>query len=372
MSKRGNAEGSIYRRKDGRWVAAYTSKDGKRKALYGKTRQEVGRKLTLALKAREDGLPAPSDRILLGKFLDEWLKICKPTVRYSTWRRYEQLMRTHVKLILGKVPLTRLEPHHLQRLYSAKLNAGLSPSTVAHMHRVIHRAIEQAMRWGYVVRNVVSMVSPPKPSKGKMAILSVEQSKKLLDTARGTRLEALYVLALTTGMRQGEILALHWQNIDLDQGRLEIKYTLSWTPEGAVFSEPKTRGSKRRIELSQKAIESFKQHKANQAKERLKLGEAWENNNLVFPNEVGKPIHPGNLQRRSFKPLLEKADLPNIRFHDLRHTCASHLLSQNIHPKVVSELLGHSSITITLDTYSHVIPAMQKEAVKAMEGLLGS
>ena len=173
-------------------------------------------------------------------------------------------------------------------------------------------------------------------------------------------------------MRRGELLGLEWKNIDLENNRLEVHHTLVVTSEGERLEEPKTPHSRRRIELTQKAVESLRLHRANQAKQRLSLGEIWKDNDLVFPNEIGRPMNPSNLINRSFKPLLKNANVPKIRFHDLRHSCATQLLSQNVHPKIVSEMLGHASITITLDTYSHVIPDMQKEAVKTMERIFGS
>lgn len=205
-----------------------------------------------------------------------------------------------------------------------------------------------------------------------MLTLSIEESKKLLRAAKGNRFEALYYLALSTGMRQGELLGLRWRDIDLNERRLVVKHALVVSAEGGMLADPKTPGSRRRIELTNQAVEVLKRHKAMQAEERLSRGEVWEDHGLVFPNEIGKPVFPGHLIRRSFKPLLKKAKLPNIRFHDLRHSCATHLLSKNIHPKIVSEMLGHSSIKITLDTYSHVLPDMQKPVVETMERIYGS
>jgi integrase len=371
MSKRGNAEGSIYRRKDGRWVASYIDARGKRRYQYARTRQEAATKLTAALKGRQDGIPEPSGSLTVAAYLDLWLDAVEPSVRYSTWKRYEQLTRSHISPTLGRLRLTRLEPHHIQKLYGEKLE-GWSPTTVAHMHRVLHRAIDQAMKWGYVSRNVASLVTPPRPRRREMKILTVKEAKALFKEAKGTRFEALYCVALTVGLRQGELLGLRWQDIDLDQKRLEVRRALIVGKDGPTFAEPKTSKSRRRIKLTAFAVESLKKHRASQAEERLKLGEAWTDMDLVFPNEVGKPVEPSNLIRRSFKPLLKVAKLPTIRFHDLRHTCASHLLAANIHPKVVSEILGHASIAITLDVYSHILPDMQNEAAEMMESLLGS
>jgi len=180
----------------------------------------------------------------------------------------------------------------------------------------------------------------------------------------------LYVLALTTGMRQGELLALRWKDVDLEAASLSVRGTLTRSPDGLTVAEPKTTGSRRHVFLGIIAVDALRRHRVNQTAERLLKSPEWENNDLVFANEVGKPIEASNLRRRSFQPLLEKAGLPRIRFHDLRHSAATLLLTQGIHPKVVSERLGHSKVSITLDLYSHVTPTLQKEAAMALDALI--
>jgi integrase len=191
-----------------------------------------------------------------------------------------------------------------------------------------------------------------------------------LSTVTGDRLEALYVLALTTGMRQGELLALRWRDVDLDASTLQVRGSLQRTPAGLGIHEPKTTRSRRRVTLSMPAVEALRQHRARQLAERLALGPEWDDQDLVFANTLGRPIEATNLIRSSFKPLLTRAGLPRIRFHDLPHTCASLLFAKNVHPKVVQELLGHATISITLDLYSHMLPDMQRDAAKAMEAVI--
>jgi integrase len=203
-----------------------------------------------------------------------------------------------------------------------------------------------------------------------MATLSPEQARALLETAEGDRLEALYVLALSTGMRQGELLGLRWRNVDLDGGSLQVRATLQRTRDGFTFSEPKTARSCRQVTLTKQAVEALRGHRSRQVEERLQMGGAWEDNGLVFANEVGRPIEAGNLIRRSFHPLLERAGLPKGRFHDLRHTAATLALGKGVHPKIVAEMLGHSQIAVTLDLYSHVTPTMQRQAADALEAVL--
>jgi integrase len=203
-----------------------------------------------------------------------------------------------------------------------------------------------------------------------MKTLDAEQSRRLLAAAEGDRLEALYVVALTTGMRLGELLALSWNNVDLDGAALSVRGTLYRSGGTLNIAEPKTAGSRRHVSLGGIAVDALRRHRVNQTAERLLRGPAWEDNDLVFANEVGKPIEPSNLRRRSFEPLLVKAKLPRIRFHDLRHSAATLLLSQGTHPKIVSERLGHSRVSITLDLYSHVTPTMQREAAERLDAVL--
>ncbi|HEY4684815.1 MAG TPA: site-specific integrase [Dehalococcoidia bacterium] len=368
--KRANGEGSVYKRKDGRWTARMTLPIGKRKDFFGKTRAEVNGKLIDAMKKHRDGLPVVNERQTVAQFLASWLESAKPALRTRTHVTYEGLIRLHVSPGIGRVILSRLTPQHLQRLYSERLAAGLSPQSVRHLHAVIHRALEQAARWSLVHRKVADLVTPPRVQRHEMRTLDPEQARRFLNAATGDRLEALYVLALTTGMRLGELLALRWRDVDLDAGSLSVRGTLLRTKEGMTISEPKTAGSRRHVSIGGLAIDGLRRHRVNQTAERLLKGPAWQDNDLVFANEVGKPIEDTNLRRRSFEPLLAKAGVPRIRFHDLRHTAATLLLGQGIHPKIVSERLGHSRVSITLDLYSHVTPTMQRQAVEAMETLL--
>lgn len=371
MSKRrGNGEGSIYQRKDGRWVATLSLPAGRRKSIYGKTRQDVARKLPAAQKAVQDGLPLPSENQRFGSFLTSWLESVKPSLRPETWRRYESQIRRHAVPELGKVRLARLTPQHLQKLYASRLEAGLHPSSVVHLHAVIHRALEQAVRYGLVARNVASLVDRPRIPRRDMATLSTDQAKKLLRAVRGDRFEALYVLALTTGMRRGELLALRWDHIDLDRGALQVRGTLQRTREGLLIGQPKTDSSRRQVALTRTAVAALRRHRSRQRKERVRLGSEWRDSSLVFATKLGGLIEPGNLLRRSYWPLLERAGLPRARFHDLRHSAATLMLGEGVHPKVVSEMLGHSKVAITLDVYSHVVPTMQQQAVKALDDIL--
>ncbi|MGH2363199.1 MAG: tyrosine-type recombinase/integrase [Chloroflexota bacterium] len=359
----------MYKQADGRWVGAVVLADGKRRRFYGKRKADVEDRLNRALERQRGGLPVVSASGTVATFLNEWLAAVKPSIRANTFERYEQYVRLHAIPVLGKLALANLQPQHVQQLYSSRLEAGASPTTVAHLHAVLHRAFGQAAKWSLIPRNVAEVVDRPRIARREMATLNAPQVRKLLATAKGDDLEALYTLAVTTGMRQGEVLALRWRDVDLDGARLQVVASLQRTREGSRFTEPKTSHSRRRIALAPKVVTALRTHRTRQTTNRL-AAKRWEDNDLVFPNDVGRPILPGNLLRRSFWPLLEKAGLPRIRFHDLRHTAATLLLAAGTHPKVAQEMLGHSTVGMTLDLYSHAAPDMQETAVRAMEAVL--
>jgi integrase len=302
-------------------------------------------------------------------YLRGWLEIVKPTVKESAWIRYEQLLRVHAIPGIGRIPLARLTPQQVQQLYADRLATGRSPTTINHLHGVLHHALEDAVRMNLVPRNVTSLTKPPRVEKHEMQVYSPEQVDTLLTTAKGHRLEAMFALAVSTGMREGEIIAMRWPDVDLDKGSMQVRRGRQRTLKGYVDGNPKTDSGRRTIRLTRTAIEALRAHHARQLRERLRLGEAWHDHNLVFPSLVGTPLEGSNLLRTYYR-VVAKAGLPRIRFHDLRHTAATLLLSQHVPAKVVSEMLGHANIAITLDLYSHVLPDMQEQAAAAMEDIL--
>ncbi|MGH2451626.1 MAG: site-specific integrase [Candidatus Limnocylindria bacterium] len=374
MRKRRNGEGSIFQRKDGLWVAQVEAgwEDGKRarRLYYGKTFAEAKAKLAAATEAIKNGLPAPDERRTVASFLSEWLDGKRATVRPSTWNAYEVNVRRNVVPRVGHLPLQKLAPAHLQAIYAEALASGLSPMSVRHIHAMLHAALGQAEAWSLVPRNVARLVHPPRAPRKEMQALSPEQARTLLDAARGDRLEAIYVLAVTTGMREGELLALRWPDVDLEGARLRVVATLQNTGDGYTFTEPKTARSRRQVALTQTAVAALRRHNAAQQMEARVAADVWQDMGLVFTNEIGRPLDPHNLVQRSFYPLLRAASLPRIRFHDLRHSAATLMLGRGIHPKIVSEMLGHSQIAVTLDLYSHVTPTMQREATAALDAVL--
>jgi len=367
MGKRGNNEGSIYKRKDGRWTAVLSLPGRKRRYLYGKTRDDVAHKLTSAMRDKDAGIPVTPQRQTVAQFLRQWMETSRSSVRRTTYIRYEEYIRLHAVPEIGDIRLSRLTPQHFQSLYSKKLNEGLSPTSVHHLHAVLHRAFGRAVRWQLLVRSPTDSVDPPRRETFQVQPLDPQQARRFLAVAHGDRLYALYVLALTTGMRQGELLALKWRNVDLDQGKIYIRETLQ---PGGIVGEPKTLKGRRQIVLAPMAAEALYIHRLVQLSERQEVKTTWQNHDLVFCNRVGSFIDPNNLRHRSFNLLLSNAGLPRIRFHDLRHTTATLLLSQGTHPKVVQELLGHSQISVTMDTYSHVLPTLQRDAMATMNSLL--
>jgi integrase len=374
LGKRGNGEGTISRRKNGGWMAQYyvhTANGRKRKTLYGKTRKEVAKKLAKALSDREGGLIFDAEGLKLREYLSRWLEdSVKDTVRNTTYERYEQISRTHIIPMLGDVKLKTLSPTHVRGLYKEKLQT-LSPRTVQYIHVTLHKALKQAVNDGLIPRNATEAVRPPQVRREEIRPLTPEQAKMLLDAAHGDRLEALYALAIHTGLRQGELLGLKWEDVDLETGSLHVKRTLTTARGGPRLAAPKTKGSRRRVSLTKGAVDALRAHLARQLEEIDRAGSLWQENGLVFASETGEPLDRRDITSRQFKPLLKRVKLPEkTRFHDLRHTCATLLLTKNVNPKVVSEMLGHSNIAITLDTYSHVLPNMQDSAARALEEAL--
>lgn len=370
MSRRGHGEGSIYRRKDGRYAAAITLENRKRKTFYGKTRKEVQDKLNTALHEHKQGMLATGPQQLLKVYLEQWLEqVYKPSVKPNSYKHYSAVIRTHLIPSFGHIPVQKLTAAKVQAFYTQKLNEGAKPRTVIAIHAVLHRALEDAVKWGLVPRNVTKLVSLPHAERYEAQTLTVEQASRLLETARGSRIEALLLVAITTGMRRGELLALHWDDVDLEKGVLYVRRTMSKiVGYGYKESEPKTRTGRRKVVLPGVAMEALKEHRLRQDQARLEAGEKWHERGIVFSNKYGGFFDPDRLLL-IFDKVLREAGLPHMRFHDLRHSAATILLMSGVHPKVVQERLGHSTIAMTLDVYSHVLPSIQQEAADKMDDL---
>jgi integrase len=372
--KRGNGEGTIIRRADGRWEARVTLPDGTRKSFYARSRQEAARRLTQALRDRDQGLPVGLNaRQTVGQYLERWLAdVARPTVRPSTYESYAGYVRRHLIPGLGAIPLSRLTPQDVQAFLTAKLQDGqLTPRTVQYLRAILRRALAQALKWGLVARNAAALTDPPKVPRHEIRPLTPQEATAFLEAVRGDRLEALFVLALTTGMRQGELLGLRWQDVDLDAGTLRVAVALQRIGGQPRLVEPKTARSRRELPLPERATAALRAHRARQREERLRLGAAWQDWGLVFTREDGAPLDASTVTHR-FQKLLARANLPRVRFHDLRHTCASLLLAHGVPARVIMDILGHSQISVTLNTYTHVLPDMQREALARLNALFAT
>lgn len=372
-TRRGHGEGSIKQRADGLWEARISQPGGKRKSFYGKTRREAQDKLRAALRDVDAGVDLAAGRQTVAQFLDRWLAASvAPSVKARTHEGYASIVKVRVAPWIGRVALAKLSALDLQGLYVDLAAAGLSNRSIHHTHRCLHRALGQAVRWNLIARNPCDGVTPPRPERPELRVLSQAEATAFLDATRAHPMHALYVLAVTTGMRQGELLGLRWEDLDLDAGRLAVRRSLQRRGKaGYSFSEPKTSRSRRTVLLGRRAVAALRDHRRRQLEARLAAGAGWEDQGLVFANATSGPLDP-SWQTATFKAALAKAGLPAVRFHDLRHTAATLLLSRGVHPKVVSEMLGHATITLTLDTYSHLVPVLHAQAAEAMDAALGA
>ncbi len=357
----------MYQRSDGLWVAQLRMATGERRTLYASKKSVVQAKLQALRRGVEDGtVPSREQHIKVEQFLDRWLEASRASVRPSTFVSHE-LNARRLKKLLGRAQLSALTPLMIQTAYGKLSAEGLAPRTVLQIHATLHRAFEQAVKWGMLARNPASSVERPRPKRIEMSTLSLDQLLQLFKVARGGRMYALFVLLGTTGMRVGEALGLKWTDVDLPGQRLVIRRALQrQTGTGLVFVEPKTSRSRRTVHLTGLAVEALHEHKEYTNVMREVARDRWRESGLVFTSTVGDGMEAGvvndNLNR-----LLAKAGLPRIRVHDLRHTVATILLEGGAHPKLVQELLGHSTVTLTLDTYSHVTPTMHQEVTRRLD-----
>lgn len=364
MSKRANGEGSVRAkpRGDGRWEARYTVESAgqlNRLSIFGKTRQEAAQKLRAALAGRDGGAKPVPAKETVGTYLTSWLAGAEPALRPRTRDSYLQIVRSHLIPLLGSIPLGRLGPQQLQQAYRDLSERGLSPKTIANVHGVLHKALDQAFRWRLLPANVADLVDPPRIPRREMKSLTPDEARQVLLTAEGDPLEPLYRLAITAGLRQGELLALRWPDVDLERGTVSVVATLEQRRgHEAVVAQPKTSRSRRQVQLGAAAVDALRRQRS-----------ASPSIGFVFARADGKPLSM-SIIGKAWTRLNGRAGVPRVRFHDLRHTAATLMLSRGVHPKIVSEMLGHATVAITLDVYSHVMPTMQLEAARLMDDLL--
>lgn len=370
--------GQIIKRGDRTYlVRIYQGKDaqGKRKyankTIHG-TRKDAQAYLNKALTDLDNGTFTQPSKETVDAYLDRWLEtVAKQRVKPRTYSDYQEILRLYTRPAFGNIRLVNMGAPLIQKTYSDMIEKGLSGSTIRKLHNVLHSAFKQAERWRLIPRNPVDLVDPPRTQKKEMHAMSPEESRKFLKEAQSNKWYPLFLLAIDSGMRPGEILALKWEDINFDSGTVSIRRTLASDRKQLYIAEPKTKGSKRIVNLSAGTLTALKTHRSNQAQEKLLARSVYIDNGLVFANQTGGFLDQPNLVKRHFKPLLKQAGLSHtIRFYDLRHTCATLLLSASTNPKVVAERLGHASVTLTLDTYSHVLPTMQEDAAIRMERML--
>ena len=376
MSRRGNGEGSIYCDSNGRWRGSvdlgYVNGKRSRKYVTGRTRKDVSAQLRRAVDARDTGnLVIGHATLTLGEWLTFWVdSIASAKVRPSTLKTYRGYINNRIIPALGRHRLDRLQPEHLEAFYRASHEEGLAPASVLHMHRIISRALKIAHRRGRVGRNVATLVDAPSVSRAEIEPLSADEARRILLSARGQRNSARWSVALSLGLRQGEALGLQWQDIDFDQRTLTVRQALQREAGGGlVLVPPKSRAGRRTILLPAPLLAQLKEHRAVQSRERLAAGQMWVDRDFVFATAVGKPIDPRN-DYRAWKLLLVDAEVRSARLHDARHTAATLLLMQGVAPRVAMQILGHSQISLTLGTYSHVVPELAEEAAVAMSRAL--
>jgi integrase len=382
--RRGHGEGAIYQRKsDGRWCASvdlgFVQGKRRRKLLYGATRKEVGEKLKTILLEQQAGLNIAPHEQTVASFLAHWLEqSVRPHLRPMTYRSYEQVVRLYLVPHIGRHQLSKLAPEHVQRMVNTlrtsggKKGQGLAARSVNYIRNVLRKALNQALKWGYVLRNVAQLVEVPRLERHTITPLSQEQARRLLEAVKGHRLEVLYRVALSFGLRRGEVLGLRWEDIDFAAQTLRVALAVQRQYGRLVLVPTKTTASARVLPLPPVLLALLRQHQANQQQERAVYGADWEEHGLVFPSTRGTPLEPRNLIRH-FKAVLERVGLPShIRFHDLRHSCATLLIAQGVHPRVVMEMLGHSQISVTMNTYGHVLPETQRQAARQLDELLGA
>jgi integrase len=378
--QRGNGQGTVAPRKnkDGKIIGyrgAFFGPDGKRRWVGAKTKTECWRKLNVAMTDSDKGiLPSPANLTVIKYLRDMWLaNSVKGTVSRATYDGYRRDVNHHIIPELGRRKLKELTRDDIRRLYRRKRDEGLSNRTLSYIHTTLRKALKDAVGDDLIPRNSTDGVKPPETLQGiakEPQALDSSEVKTLLEEARGGRLEALYVVALCAGLTRGEVLGLKWSDIDLGGGTLSVKRSLD---VDGTYKSPKNRSSRRTLKLTTQSLAALGAHKTRQNEERLRKGDGWQDNDLVFPNTLGKPMNAGNFYRRDFQPLLERAGLADegFTFHSLRHTFATTLAAKGVHPSTAQKLLGHSDIRMTLAIYTHATDDMQDAAIAALESALG-
>lgn len=376
------AKGSVRQLKSGSWELRFDlprepSQERVQKSVtvQAANKKEAEAKLREILRQIDTNTYVDSGKMTLEEFLRRWLKdYCEPNLRQTTVDGYKIIIEKHLIPALGHIKLSKLRPINIQEYYTHALQYGradgkgkeLSPTTVLHHHSLLRRALATAVKWQLLARNICNAVDPPRAKRYKAKVYDEAAVARLLEVSEGTRLYIPILLTLATGLRRGEVLALHWHDFDPKAGTITVDESLVNTSEGPRFDEVKTETSRAVLDLPESVVEELLAHKKRQEAEKIHAEEFWQEYDLIICKEDGTRWHPGGFSD-SFRRLLHRHELPHIRFHDLRHTHASHLIRMGFHPKVVCERLRHSRIGTTMDIYGHLFPGAQKEVAKQLD-----
>ncbi len=376
LVKRGNGDGSVtfVPKRNRFWarLVIYPTGKPRRVGRYFLTKQEAKEWLDSAKVASRQGFNVAPERQSVQHYLEHWLEdVVKGSCRLTSYLSYSEKIRLYIVPAVGRLPLQQLTAQHVQTMMNGLVKEGLSPRTAQYCRDILRNALNHAVRTELVRRNVATLATPPKQERYEYRILDPSQARVFLDAARNNRFEALFSVAVSVGLRLSEALGLRWQNVNLESGTLTVAEQLQRIKGKQVVGQPKTRRGLRIVQLPPFAIQALKDHRSRQLQDKLLAGPKWQEAGFVFANVYGGPADDSKI-RKSLNAILERAGLPKMRFHDLRHTCASLLLAQNVNPRVVMEILGHSSISLTMNTYSHVLPILQQDAANLMESTLAA
>ena len=362
--------GQIRQRPNGLWEGRFVGADRRRHSVYGKSKREAQEKLRTALIAADNGIRPVRGRTTVADWLAEWLEMfVRPNVRPRTADSYAETVRRYISPSIGRIPLAKLEPEDISRMLSNLTVRGtLSSTTVRYCYVVLRVALGQAYKSGKVVRNVATVVTPPSKARRQFRPLTAEEARAFLNAVAGDRLAPLYMTAIATGMRQGELLGLRWQDIDLDARSLNVRHTLRLGAR--TLAEPKTDRGRRLLRLGADVATALREHRLLQLEERLAAGSRWQDGDFVFASSIGTPLDSRNVTH-ALQAALIKAGLPRQRFHDLRHAYATLMLEDGEELAVISRSLGHANLSTTADVYAHLTPAMLERSAARMDAILG-
>ena len=345
-----------------------------------RTRKEAEDALAEAITAEYKGTSVSPEKMTVSEYLEqEWLPAIASTIRATTLASYTTHVKRHINPYLGKFLLTKLTGARINGLYAVLSeegkvcgSGGLAPNSVRRVHATLHRAFRDAVRWGYLSRNPVDSADPPKTGsdqRGEMKTWSAKDLRKFLESTKDSRLYPLWHTMAMTGLRRGEALALRWEDVDLKTGRISVRR--SHVPIGTkvIVTQPKTRRGTRLVSIDPGTVTVLKKRRQQQMEERLAWEGAWNDTGLVFTWEDGSMIHPERATK-NFASAVKKAGVPGITLHGLRHTNATLALAAGVHAKIISERLGHATVSLTLDVYSHAVPALSEEAASTIAALV--